>query len=231
MFLHHSTFRDNAFIGEEYAARMERRAVDDPEGYAVYALGEWGSKESGLILTRWRVEALDPSPHLYDSLWMAQDFGFNHADCLLLIALKDGTICVLKELYVREKDTAEIIALAEEAGFPKNRPMYCDSAEPDRIRMWQKAGWRAMAVVKEAGSVASQIDYLKQHEIRIDPRCENVIDEISSWRWMQDESTGETLDEPTPFHDDAMAALRYATEPLRRSERRIRTLPKNALGI
>lgn len=231
VFLHHSTFRDNAFIGKEYAARMERRAVDDPEGYAVYALGEWGSKGTGLILTRWRVTDMDPAPEGYDSVWMAQDFGYNHADCLLLIGLKDGAICVLKELYVREKDTAEIIALAEEAGFPKNRPMYCDSAEPDRIRMWQKAGWRAMPVVKEPGSVASQIDYLKQHEIRIDPRCKNVIDEISAWQWMRDEATGEALDEPSPIHDDAMAALRYATEPLRRAERRIRTLPKNALGI
>ena len=88
-----------------------------------------------------------------------------------------------------------------------------------------------MAVVKDPGSVASQIDYLKQHEILIDPRCKNVIDEISAWQWMRDETTGEALDEPTPFHDDAMAALRYATEPLRRAERRIRTLPKNALGI
>ena len=48
-----------------------------------------------------------------------------------------------------------------------------------------------MAVVKDPGSVASQIDYLKQHEIRIDPRCKNVIDEISSWQWMRDETTGE----------------------------------------
>ena len=48
---------------------------------------------------------------------------------------------------------------------------------------------------------------------------------------MRDEATGEALDAPSPIHDDAMAALRYATEPLRRAERRIRTLPKNALGI
>ena len=231
VFLHHSTFRDNAFIGEEYAARMERRAKEDPAGHAVYALGEWGESSSGLILTRWRVDRLDPDSKQYDGCWMAQDFGFNHADCLLLVGIRDGVICVLRELYVRHKDTAEIIRLAEEGGFPKDLPMFCDSAEPDRIRMWQKAGWRAVGVVKEAGSVASQIDYLKQHEILVDERCENVIDELGTWRWMKNESSGEMLDEPCPVHDDAMAALRYATEPLRRAERRIRTLPKNALGV
>lgn len=231
VFLHHSTFRDNAFIGEEYAARMERRAREDPAGYAVYALGEWGQSATGLILTRWRVTDLDPSPDRYDGCWMAQDFGYNHADCLLLVGIRDGAICVLKELYVREKDTAEIISLAEEAGFPKGYVMYCDSAEPDRIRMWQKAGWRAVGVIKEPGSVASQIDYLKQHEILVDPRCENVIEELSDWRWMKNESSGEMLDEPCPVHDDAMAALRYATEPLRRPEKRLRTLPKYALGV
>jgi len=220
VFLHHSTFRDNAFIGAEYAARMERRRETDPDGYAVYALGEWGEAASGLILTRWHTERLSRDPAQYDSCWMAQDFGYNHADCILLVGMRDGALCILRELYVREMDTAEIIALAERMGLPKNLPMYCDSAEPDRIRMWQKAGWRAAAVVKEAGSVAAQIDTLKQHELIVNEDCGNVIDELRSWRWLRDERTGETLEMPCPVHDDAMAALRYATEPLRRTKKR-----------
>ncbi len=229
VFLHHSTFRDNAFIGREYAARMERRRESDPAGYAVYAMGEWGTGASGLILTRWRTERLDTDAAHYDGAWLAQDFGYNHADCILLIGVRDGVIHVLREIYVRQMDTAEIIALAVKEGFPKHLPMYCDSAEPDRIRMWQKAGWRATAVVKEPGSVAAQIDFLKQHEIVVDERCENVIGELREWRWMRDEHSGEVLDAPVPFHDDAMAALRYATEPLRRAKKRV--LSKAALGL
>lgn len=231
VFLHHSTFRDNAFIGADFSRRMERRAREDPAGFAVYGLGEWGTAGSALILTRWRTGELPSDPARYDACWMAQDFGYNHADCLLLVGLRDGVLYVLRELYVRERDTSEIIVLAERAAFPKHLPMYCDSAEPDRIRMWQKAGWRAVGVVKEPGSVAAQIDYLKQHELVVDARCENVLEELRSWRWQQDERSGETLDEPCPVHDDAMAALRYATEPLRREKGRPRTLPKGALGI
>ena len=229
VFRHHSTFRDNAFIGREYAARMERRRLRDPEGYAVYAMGEWGEGESGRILTRWRVERLSADLSHYDGAWMAQDFGYNHADCLLLTAVRDGVLYVLRELYVRHMDTSEIIALAEKEKFPKNLPMYCDSAEPDRIRMWQKAGWRALPVVKEGGSVAAQIDFLKQRDIVVDEGCENVIAELREWHWMRDERSGEVMDVPFPHHDDAMAALRYATEPLRRGIKRRMT--KAELGL
>ncbi len=44
--------------------------------------------------------------------------------------------------------------------------MWCDSAEPDRIKMWRKAGYHAEPVVKEPG-VSAQIDYLKQMRIHI----------------------------------------------------------------
>ncbi len=225
VFLHHSTYKDNAFADAAYARRMERRQKEDPDGYAVYALGEWGTAASGCILTRWRVGNLSRDPHAYDGAWMAQDFGFNHADCLLLVGVKDGDLHVLRELYVREMDTAEIIALAEREGFPKNLPMYCDSAEPDRIRMWRKAGWRAIGVKKEPGSVRGQIEYLKGREIVIDASCENVLAEIRAWKWLE----GSDEEIPAPGNDDAMAALRYATEPLRRGG--VRTLSKRALGI
>jgi len=231
VFLHHSTYRDNAFIDREYAARMERRRREDPEGYAVYANDEWGSASSALIITRWRTCRLTQEIGGYDAAWMAQDFGYNHAECLLLVGVRDGVLYVLRELYVRERDTSEIIAMAEKEGFPKHLPMYCDSAEPDRIRMWKRAGWQAVGVQKGPGSVQAQIDTLKQHELIVDERCENVIDELHTWRWQRDPQSGETLDEPLPVHDDAMAALRYATQPLCGSARRTRTFSKDALGL
>ena len=77
-------------------------------------------------------------------------------------------IYITKEIYVFEKDTAEIIELAREANIPRNKDMWCDSAEPDRIKSWKKAGYsRAKGVDKggSQGSVKAQIDYLKQHRI------------------------------------------------------------------
>ena len=84
--------------------------------------------------------------------------------------------------------------------------------------MWQKAGYRARGVDKggSQGSVKAQIDWLKQRKIYIHPSCVNTIKEIQQWKWKRDERTGEYLDEPVSFQDDAMAALRYVIEGWRK---------------
>ena len=218
---HHSTYLDNRFIDAAYHARMERRKAVDPEGYEIYGLGEWG-EIGGLILTNYIIEEFCRSPESFDYMVNAQDFGFNHANCVGEVGFKDGELYLCQELYVFEKDTDEIIRMAE-GRFNKRLIMYCDSAEPDRIRMWRKAGYRAVPVKKEPGSVRAQIDHLKQHKIHIHPSCVNTIKEIQQWKWRRDERSGEYLDEPVNFFDDAMAMLRYSIEQERRGTVKVRT--------
>lgn len=216
---HHSTYLDNRFIDDAYHRRMERRKQIDPEGYRVYGLGEWGETE-GLILKSFAVEEFDIAG--FDYVVNAQDFGFNHADCILTVGFKDSEIYVCQELYVHEMDTSEIIEMAE-GRFDKKLPMICDSAEPDRIKMWRKAGYKARPCKKGPGSVQAQIDHLQQHKIHIHPDCVNTIKEASQWKWKKDQRSGLYLDEPVPFFDDAMAALRYSVEMERRPRARLNT--------
>lgn len=210
---HHSTYLNNRFIDEAYRQRMERRKMVDPDGYRIYGLGDWG-ETGGLIFQNWRVENISQNIEDYDGVSLGQDFGFNHANAILLLGIKDDDIYVLKELYVFGKDTNEIISIA--ADFPKNRTMWCDSAEPDRIKMWKTAGYRAKAVSKEKNSVRGQIDWLKGRKIYVHPSCVNLQKELSQWKWKKDERSGEYLDEPVPFFDDAIAALRYGVEGWRK---------------
>lgn len=211
---HHSTYLMNRFIDDAYRQRMERRREVDPDGYRIYGLGEWG-EVGGLILSNYIVEEFNTSPERFDYMVNSQDFGFNHANCIGEVGFKDGELYLCRELYVYEKDTDEIIQLAEGI-FRKNITMYCDSAEPDRIRMWRKAGYKAVPVKKEQNSVAAQIDHLKQHRIHIHPSCVNTIKEIQQWKWKKDEKTNSYTDEPVNFFDDAMAMLRYSIEEERR---------------
>lgn len=226
---HHSTYLMNRFIDEAYKRRMERRKLVDPEGYQIYGLGKWG-EIGGLILKNWEVREISQNIDDYDSASVGQDFGFNHANAILLLGIKDGNIYILKEIYVFEKETAEIVPLAERAEMPKNRTMWCDSAEPDRIKTWKNAGYRAKPVKKERTNEkkyqAAQIDWLKGitgkdraigRKIIVHPSCRNTIKELQQWKWKKDEKTGVYLDEPVPFMDDAMAALRYGIEPWRKA--------------
>ena len=216
----HSSYLDNRFIDEAYKARMMRRKEVDPDGYRIYGLGDWG-EIGGLILKNWEVREISQDIADYDDVAIGQDFGFNHANAILLLGIKDDDIYVLREIYVYEKDTSEIIELAKKNSLPQNQDMYCDSAEPDRIKMWRTAGYRAKPVVKEKTTdrkyQATQIDWLKGKRIYIHPSCINTLKEIEQWKWKRDEQTGEYLDEPVPFFD-AMAALRYGVEGWRKSK-------------
>lgn len=215
---HHSTYLGNRFIDDAYRARMERRKIVDPDGYRIYGLGEWG-EIGGLILNNWEVKEISQNPADYDDFANGQDFGFNHANVILPVGIKDDDLYITKELYEFEKDTNELIDLAFSMGIDSKKQMWCDSAEPDRIKMWQKGGFiRAKGVDKggSSGSVKAQIDWLKQRKIYVHPSCVNTIKELQQWKWKKDEKTGEYFDEPVPVMDDAMAALRYAIEGWRK---------------
>lgn len=225
----HSTYLDNRFLDDAYHRRMMMRKEQDPEGYKIYGEGEWGEL-GGLILTNYVIEDLDTDFSRYDSVLYAQDFGFNHANVILEIGFKDDEIYILRELYVHEKDTEEIIQLANDMQLDKRKIMWCDSAEPDRIKMWKKAGYKAQGVTKEQGSVKAQIDYLKQHKIHINGSCLNTIKEIQQWKWVKDKTTGKYIDTPVDFQDDAMAALRYSVETYRRNTK-MKSISKTILGL
>lgn len=223
VFTHHSTYKDNRFIDDAYYRRMERRKEVDPDGYRIYGLGEWG-EVGGLILTNYVIEDFDTSPERFDYMVNSQDFGYNHADCIGEVGFKDGELYLCREIYEFEKDTGELIDLANKRGFNRSLTMWCDSAEPDRIKMWRKAGYKAKGVKKEPNSVRAQIDYLKLHKIHIHPSCLNTIKEIQQWKWKKNDKTNEYLDEPVNFFDDAMAMLRYSIEEERKPKARLNIL-------
>lgn len=213
----HSSYLDNRFIDDAYKARMQRRKEVDPDGYRIYGLGDWG-EIGGLVLKNWEVADISQNANDYDDVAIGQDFGFNHANAVLQLAIKDDDIYILKEIYVYEKDTSEIIDIADKMDLVGK--MWCDSAEPDRIKTWKKAGYKAEGVTKEKTTgqkyQATQIDWLKRRKIYIHPSCVNTMREIEQWKWKRDEQSGKYLDEPVPFFDDAMAALRYGIEGWRK---------------
>jgi len=212
--VHHSTYKDvpKKWLGEQFFIEADYLARTNPEKYKNQYLGELCVPSEQIIKS---FEVKDALPET-DIRFLGQDFGFNHANAILEVGFTENTIYIYKEHYVRGMDTAEIIKDAE-GKFDKSLVMWCDSAEPDRIKMWKKAGYRAVPVTKEPGSVSSQIDFLLSRRIVVSSSCINTIDEMKSWCWMKDKMTGECTDRPLPVKDDAMAALRYSIEYLRKA--------------
>lgn len=216
---HHSTYLDNRFVGEAYYRRMQRRKEIDPDGYRIYGLGEWG-EVAGIILSNWEVKDISTKLDDYDDIAIGQDFGFSHANAILTLGFKDDDVFILDEIYEYEKETNELISIADKRKLPRDKVMLCDSAEPDRIKMWRKAGYKAQGVKKTKGAdnksyISSQIDWLKGRKIYIHPSCVSLQKEIQQWRWKKNEQLGIYLDEPISFMDDAISALRYGTDSWR----------------
>lgn len=139
----------------------------------------------------------------------------------MILGIKDEDLYILDEIYEYEKESNELIEIANSRNLPKDKELWCDSAEPDRIKMWQKAGYYARPVSKEQNSVKAQIDWLKGRKIYVHPHCVNTIRELQQWKWKYDDVRDIQLDTPVDFFDDAMAALRYGIEGWRKQKRAI----------
>jgi phage terminase large subunit len=222
-----STYLDNRYIDDAYKARMLRRKELDPEGYAVYGLGEWG-EVGGLVFPN--VTVGDYRRLEFEDYTLGTDFGFNHSHATLLVGWRDGNPYVINEVVVTEKTTGEIIRLCEKAEIPKNVLMFCDSAEPDRIKEFKAAGFKAYPVRKEKNSVSNQIAWLKNRHIYVDGRCQNTQKELQTYKWRKDPTSGEYLDEPVKIGDDAVKALIYGCEPVRKAVR-LKTMSKGDFGV
>lgn len=223
---HKSTYLDNVFIDAGYKEMMMLRKEHDPEGYQVYGLGNWG-EVGGLVFNNFRV--CDLGDTIFDYYTIGADWGFSHASVFLLVGWKDEIPHIIQEVYATQKTTSELLRLAQSQDFDFSlATCYCDSAEPDRILELKRNRISAIAVQKERNSVANQISWLKQRPILVDGRCVHLIKELQQFKYERDPNTGMYTDKPIGVNDDAIAALRYASEPIRKA-RRIGSMPKGVL--
>ena len=208
-----TTFEDNRFIDEEYKTVLKELEEKDPMYFRIYALGDWGVL-GNLILTNWVAERLPGEKRFYDQVVYGMDFGFNHASAFLSVGIKDGELYIFDEIYERGLTNTDLIQ-AVKAKASSGERIVADSAEPDRIEEFRRSGMLVVPAKKGPDSVKAGIDFLRRHRIHVDSsRCPNTIAEIQTWKYKEDKD-GNVLEEPVPFKDDAMAALRYATESLR----------------
>jgi len=203
-----TTYKDNSFLDEQYKQVIENLKYEDEVFYNIYALGNWGVL-GNLILTNYVVEDIPLENNRYDVIICGLDFGFNHPSAFVKIGMKDGDLYILDELYETKLTNTELIAMVKEK-FGTSYNVTADSAEPDRIKEFQQAGFYIRPAEKGKGSVKDGIDYLRRNKIHIATHCINFLNEIQGWKYK--ETKDGVTDEPVNIKDDLMAATRYAVE-------------------
>lgn len=207
----HTTYKDNPYNSDDFRRELERLKTIDENYYNVYALGNWGG-----LVTQIYPEIrpfLKPDFGKADEVFYGVDFGFNNPSAVIKCTLSDQRILVKEILYKSGLTTGDIISAIQADGEDRAE-VYCDSAEPDRIKEMKNAGLIAYPVTKnnKQNSVGAGISLLKKHsdKIFVDPSSDNVLAELAKYNWKTDPKTNEILDEPVKANDHAMDAMRYA---------------------
>lgn len=208
-----STYKTNRFLDKQTIRQLED--VADPYFKQVYVNGDWGVY-GNVVFTNYTIETFDYTAEDLENVVTGMDFGYSHASAIIRCGFKDGELYVFDELYGKNWTNSDFIENATEYFGTDGIFMRitADSAEPDRIEEWNKAGWRVYPAKKGAGTLKFGIDYLCRQRIHIhEKRCANLAKEIQTFHRREDRN-GEATEDFVEVNDDCIAALRYATEQL-----------------
>lgn len=226
-----TTYLDNPFLDDSYINSLENLKNMDHQYYRIYALGEWGSL-GNLVYSNYSIEDIPLDLDYYDEIYNGIDFGWNDPTAFVKVGVKDGNIYILDELYRRELTNPEVIELLKDKLTPKEW-IIGDSSEPDRIREFQRAGYRMSGAKKGKNSIRHGIDFIRSKKVYIHPNCINFINEIQSYKYKEDKN-GQVFEDPVDFNNHLLDALRYALENLRKlagSRKPGRQITKSMLGL
>ncbi len=214
----------NEWLDESDRKLFETMKKNNPRRYAVAGLGNWGIVE-GLIYENWKEQEFNlitaqeakegRKGVIRDNLRTAcgLDFGYTNdpsAFVVSFIDLENKKLYIWDEFYEKGLSNKKIFERIQEMGYAKER-ITGDSAEPKSIDELKGMGLRIQGAKKGKDSINNGIQWIKDLEIIIHPRCVNFLTEISNYTWNTDK-LGNKLNVPIDDFNHLMDALRYALE-------------------
>lgn len=209
-----TTHLDNDFYGEDERNYLLKLKYQDKYQYDVYVLGNWGVL-GNLVFSNFIIEDFSYEEDDLENVCNGIDFGYVHASAFIRCGFREDELYIFDELYGKGWTNTDFIdkALEYYGDESKYWDITCDSAEPDRIEEWERAGFRMIHPAKKGkGSLKYGIDYLVSKRIHINKsKCPNTAREIQSFKRRED-SDGNVMDDFVELGDDCLSATRYGTE-------------------
>lgn len=230
---HHSTYRDNPFLNQEYIRTLDELEKRNPAKYRVYGLGEWGVDAEGLVITNWRIEefnAMELSALGFERR-CGMDIGWIDKSAIIdtLYDRANRTIYVFNEFYKSGCQLGELAQAIKDMKLTKTK-LYVDSAEARSIAYFKQEGIRAEACAKGAGSVKAGLMFLQDNLIIVHPNCKNLIMELENFSYIKSKQTGEWTEDTTHEYSHAIDGLRYGYSDIY-TQTKLKTLDKSILGL
>ena len=196
-----STYLDNPFLEEMIVDEIERLKGTDENYWKIYGLGERGVSSSK-IYSHWQL--CDDIPEGSERIF-GLDFGYNNQTCLAEVGIKDDNIYARERLYRSFMTNGDLIEWLKKHKM-REKIIYADSAEPDRIQEIEDAGF---FIEKADKAVLRGIDEIKKRKFFITKDSVNGIKEAKNYSWKTGKD-GKKIDEPVKHNDHFMDAVRYA---------------------
>ena len=176
-------YTDNPWLPQELREEMEYDRRRDPDKYAHVWLGDYRRNSESRVFKNWTIEEFDTDPTAV--IRQGADWGFSIDPTVLVQCYIVG-----RKLYVpyeayrvgcEIKDTPDLFMSVPDA---EKWTIVADSARPETISHMQKHGFPKMvAAVKGPRSVEEGIEFLKNYDIVVHPRCQHLIDELTLYSY------------------------------------------------
>lgn len=208
---------DNPWFPSVLRDEMEYDKRRDPDKYQHVWMGEYLRNSQSRVFRNWKIEDFEAPADAIHRL--GADWGFSVDPTVLVRCHIIGrTLYIDYEAYMigcEIVNTPELFLQVPEA---EKWPIVADSARPETISHMRKNGFpKIMGAVKGPRSLEEGIEFLKNYDIVVHPRCLHTIDELTLYSYKTDPLTGKILPLLEDKKNHVIDALRYACEGVRRT--------------
>jgi phage terminase large subunit len=197
---------------------MEYDQRRDPDKYQHVWQGQYLRNGNARVFRNWKIDEFEAAPDAIHRL--GADWGFSIDPTVLVRCHIVGrSLYIDYEAYMVGCEIVNTPELFMQIPEAEKWPIVADSARPETISHMKKNGFpKIMNAVKGAKSVEEGIEFLKNYDIVVHPRCQHTIDELSLYSYKSDPLTGRILPLLEDKKNHVIDALRYACEGVRRSQ-------------
>jgi phage terminase large subunit len=186
---------------------VESLKASIPQGtlYDRLILGKWRATELG-IFSNFDIKKHAPEKHKIHDTFYGIDWGYNHPTAFVKVMIVDGEPWIEGCFCRSHLLTDDIVDLVKSYVDNPSHPIYCDTAEPDKIQALRNAGLNAFNAKKD---VLPGIYEMQRHKIHLLDSDHNLIRQFENYEFRKN-AMGEVTEEPVKIDDDYPDAARYA---------------------
>jgi len=213
------SYRDNPWLPDVLIQEIAYDQKRDPDKFAHVWLGGYQKHSGSRVFSNWRVDEFDTP--VGATFRMGADWGFSvDPSCLIRGYMEGRTLYVDHEALMIGCEIDQLPDLFDRVPDSRKWFITADSARPETISYMQNHGYpKINAAIKGPKSIEEGVEFLKSFDIVVHPRCQHVIDELSSYSYKIDPQTEQVLPILEDKKNHTIDALRYACEGLRRARK------------